>query len=176
MTPFAGLPDLLLEPLQGQPETAWLAAPAGRWCPGQIVDHVAAAIETSAQAFESRAAKPPMQRRPRPLYLAAIQRLLFMTGVFPRGRRSPESALPAAAPDRPATESRLRAAVKHMLELEQRLLPARAGDLFVKHPVFGDLTLREFMTFHVRHAEHHARQIRDRLAVAAEVEGVVTQD
>lgn len=167
MTPFARLPELLLGPLEGMPDTAWLAAPPGRWCPGQIVDHVAAAIEASARAFESRAARPPMQRRPRPLYLAVIQRLLFMTGVFPRGRRSPEAALPAAAPDRAATESRLRAAVQHMLALEQRLLPARAGDLFVKHPVFGDLTIEEFMTFHVRHAEHHARQIRDRLAVTA---------
>ena len=163
MTPFAALPELLLEPLAGQPEEAWLAAPAGRWCPGQIVDHVAASIETSARAFESRATKPPMQRRPRPWFMPVLQRLLFMTGVFPRGRRAPETALPAVAPDRAATEARLRAAVQHTLELQQRLLPARSNDLFVKHPVFGDLTLPEFVVFHVRHAEHHARQIRERV-------------
>ena len=37
------------------------------------------------------------------------------------------------------------------------------GELFVKHPVFGDLTLGEFMTFHVRHAEHHAKQVKARI-------------
>jgi hypothetical protein len=167
VTPFAELPDLLLAPLEGKPEAAWLAAPAGRWCPGQIVDHVAAAIEASARAFESRAARPPMSRRPRALWQAAAQQLVFLTGLFPRGRRAPEVALPAVAPDRAATQARLRAAVQHTLDLERRLMPARSADLFVKHPVFGDMTLREFMTFHVRHAEHHARQIRDRLSVTA---------
>ena len=41
---------------------------------------------------------------------------------------------------------------------------ARRHDLFVKHPRLGDLTLEEWMRFHVIHARHHARQIRDRLA------------
>ena len=163
MRRFADLPDVLLEPLRGQPEEAWLRSPPGKWCPGQIVDHVAAAMETSARAFESRAAKPPMTRRPRSMTLAMVQRLLFVTGVFPPGRKAPASSVPVAAPDRAATEARLRAAVAQFLDLERRLMPARASDLFVKHPVFGDLTMPEFMTFHVRHAEHHARQLKDRV-------------
>ena len=41
---------------------------------------------------------------------------------------------------------------------------ARRHDLFVKHPRLGDLTLEEWMRFHVIFSRHHARQIRDRLA------------
>ena len=33
-----------------------------------------------------------------------------------------------------------------------------------KHPAFGDLTLPEWLQFHVRHCAHHAKQIRARLA------------
>jgi hypothetical protein len=34
----------------------------------------------------------------------------------------------------------------------------------VKHPRLGDLTLPEWMEFHLRHARHHVKQIRRRLA------------
>src|SRR6266702_4497579 len=46
--------------------------------------------------------------------------------------------------------------------LERELLPARARDLFVKHPRLGDLTLPEWVRFHAAHCAHHAKQIRAR--------------
>jgi len=49
------------------------------------------------------------------------------------------------------------------LRLERELLPRRRADLFVKHPRMGDLTLEEWMRFHLIHARHHARQIRRRI-------------
>jgi hypothetical protein len=50
------------------------------------------------------------------------------------------------------------------VELAHVMLPGRRRDLFVKHPVLGDLTLEEWLRFHVVHCTHHAKQIRDRLA------------
>jgi len=164
VTPFAGIPDLLLGPLVGRPDGAWARSAAGRWSPAQIVDHVAAAIELSARGFNERAGKPPMTRRPRGISAALAQRVVFATGIFGVRRRAPAVTQPGPSPERAATEARLRQAVQHYLEVERHLLPARARDLFLKHPVFGDLTLGEFETFHVRHAEHHARQLRERLA------------
>ena len=166
MTPFATIAEFLLEPLAGRGDDDWFRAPAGAWCPGQIVDHLTIAIENSVQAFASRADKPPMTRRPRPLVQVLASHLLLTTGWFPPGRRAPETTVPSTRPERAATEARLHAGVAAFLDLEQRLLPRRAFDLYVKHPVLGDLTLGEFMTFHVRHAEHHRRQIVRRLRAA----------
>lgn len=162
MRAFTTVADYLLEPLQGRPEADWKRAPAGKWTPAEIVDHVATAMENSARGFESRVAKPPMTRRPRNLAQVAAWTFISRTGRFPVRRQAPESALPGAAPDPAATTRRLRAAAALFLELEGKLVQRR-DDLFVKHPVFGDLTLTEFMIFHVRHAEHHRRQIVERL-------------
>ena len=83
---------------------------------------------------------------------------------FPSGGKAPAVALPSAAPDPPVLERRLRAAVARFDRLAADLLPARAHDLFVGHHVFGDLTLPEWLRFHVIHTRHHAEQLRERLA------------
>ena len=166
MTDFKDVPELLLGPLAGRGEADWFRAPDDAWSPAMIVDHVTISIENSARAFTSREDKPPMARRPRPLVQVLACHLVLTTGWFPPGRRAPETTTPSTRPDRAATEARLRAGVAAFLDLEQRLLPRRAFDLYVKHPVLGDLTLGEFMTFHVRHAAHHRKQIVKRLAAA----------
>jgi hypothetical protein len=86
---------------------------------------------------------------------------------FPPGRKAPPFTRPADAPDPEQAARDFREGVRRFLELEQRLLPSRAHDLFAKHPALGDLTLGEFMRFHVIHSEHHARQIRRRLTAGA---------
>ena len=163
MTPFAELADRFLEPLRGRGDEDWRRSRDGEWSPGQIVEHLAIAIEMSARGFESRADKPPMQRRPRSAWQVAAFQVVRLSGWFGPRRRAPEMTVPGMAPDRAATEARLRTAVAAYQAVEQRLLPRRANDLFVKHPVFGDLTLEEFKVFHVRHAEHHRQQMVDRL-------------
>ena len=76
----------------------------------------------------------------------------------------PECLTPAERPDPGAVERQLRDGVARFLALAHELLPARRDDLFVKHPAFGDLTLPEWLRFHVRHCAHHAKQIRALLA------------
>lgn len=122
--------------------------------------HVNAALERSAAGFESRAEHAPMKRRPQPLKVTIARMVVLGTGWFPKGRKAPDGTSPEANPDRGATEAALRRNVERFLELERKLLPRRENDLFLKHPVLGDLTLREFMRFHVVHARHHAKQIR----------------
>jgi hypothetical protein len=43
----------------------------------------------------------------------------------------------------------------------------RQVEVFVKHPLLGDLNLPEWARFHYVHARHHARQIRSRLRYIA---------
>lgn len=161
---FAAIPDVVLGPLAGHPEADWYTAPPGKWCAARIVHHLAIGIDGSGRTFDARRGKPPMRRRPRtPLQLLG-DLVMLRVGWIPSGFRSPAVTLPAVRPERAAVERLLREGVARFLELERDLLPARASDLFVKHPRLGDLTLPEWLWFHVRHCAHHAKQIRALLA------------
>lgn len=161
---LAELSALVLGPIAGRPDTSWQQAPAGKWTPSQIVAHLALALESSAAPFAARRAKGPMARRPSTLREKLAKLFVFGLGRFPPGLKAPERTTPAPRVEGDAAEARFRAGLAAWEELERELLPARRHDLFVKHPRLGDLTLEEWMRFHLVHARHHARQIRDRLA------------
>jgi len=160
---FDGIPDAVLGPLADRPEADWHRAPPGKWTPAQIVQHLALGIDGSGRAFESRLAKPPMRRRPRTARERLGCFLVLRLGWIIPGRESPPGVRPAARPDPASVERQLRDGVARFLRLERELVPARARDLFVKHPYLGDLTLPEWLHFHALHCAHHARQIRARL-------------
>lgn len=160
---FAAIPDIVLEALAGRSEAQWNRAPAGKWTPAQIVHHLAIAIETSGRTFDERRNKPPMRRRPRTRWELLGYFLTLRLGWMPSGRRAPEFTTPAERPDPKGVERQLRDGVARFLTLERELLPARRADLFVRNPALGDLTLPEWLQFHVVHCAHHARQIRARL-------------
>ena len=164
MTRFAGIPDLVLAPLAGRPEGDWHRTLPGKWSVGQIVHHLAIGLDSTSQAFESRRDRPPMRRRRRTVGQRLAHFLIMRLGWQPPGAESPAGVRPAERPQRAAVERQFREGFERFLKLERELLPARQGDLFVKHPVLGDLTLPEWLRFHEWHCAHHARQIRARLA------------
>ena len=164
MTDLSVLSDLVLGPLAGRADTDWYQAPLGKWCPAQIVQHLALVFESNARTFESRREHAPMRRRPRSAVQLIGYWLVLRIGWIPRGWQSPTPTRPAEQPERVAVERQFREAVQRFLALERELLPARGADLFAKHPVLGDLTLPEWGHFHILHCAHHAKQIRARLA------------
>ncbi len=163
-TRFADLPNLVLGPLAGRPAADWHRAQSEKWTPAQIVHHLALGIDGSGRTFESRRAKPPMQRRPRTPRQRLGCFLVLRLGWIVPGRESPPGVRPAERPDPASVERQLREGVARFLALERELVPARSRNLFVKHPALGDLTLPEWLRFHVLHCAHHAKQIRARLA------------
>jgi len=163
MTEFGAIPDRLLLPLEGKGEDVWLAGRPGVWSPGEIVAHIAVSIATSADVIGSRRDKPAMRRRTRLPDQVIAKSIVLGTGWFPVRRRAPATALPPTRPDRAETEAKLRAGVAAFEQLARELLPARATDLYAKHPVFGDLCIEEWMRFHVVHTEHHRRQLIGRI-------------
>jgi len=164
VTDLAVLPDLVLGPLAGRADADWFQAPPGKWCPAQIVQHLALGIEYSARTFESRRARAPMRRRRRSPKELIGYWLVLRVGWIPGGWRAPAATRPGGQPERTAVERQFREAVERLFVLERALLPARRADLFAKHPVLGDLTLPEWRRFHILHCAHHAKQIRARLA------------
>jgi hypothetical protein len=157
------LPALVLGPLEGRPDAAWEQGPAGKWTPAQIVDHLAIGLESSAARFLERGSKPPMKRRRRTPVEWLSKLVILGLRWYPTGRKAPEGTVPASAIGRAAAEARFRKGLALWEQAAATLLPARRHDLFVKHPVLGDLTMEEWMAFHVLHSRHHARQIRERV-------------
>ncbi len=164
MTDFADLPEFVLGPMVKHSDADCQKAPPGKWTPAQIVEHLALGLEWTATGFEQRRARDPMVRRPLTMRQRVTKFLIMQLGWFPVPVKAPKDAVPAPQVDRAAAEAHFRRGVERNLELARLLLPARGRDLFVKHPRMGDLTLSEWMDFHVRHARHHVRQIRQRIA------------
>lgn len=164
MSRFADIPEIVLGPLKDRLEADWYKAPAGHWCSAQIVEHLALGLEWSAAGFEDRRARDPMVRRPLKLRERIARMLVLDLGFFPPFIQAPDRSIPPQRVERGEALMHFTKAVQHVLDVAKLLLPARARDLFVKHPRLGDLTLEEWMEFHLRHARHHARQIRERCA------------
>jgi len=163
MTPIAELPDLVLGPLRGRADSEWERGPAGKWTPAQIVEHLALGLTLSAATFLSRRNHAPMKRRPRTPAEKIARLFIFGLRWFPPGRKSPERTTPPPQIDRKAAEAHFLAGLEAWDQVDRALLPERRADLFVKHPRMGDLTVEEWMRFHVIHARHHAKQIQQRV-------------
>jgi hypothetical protein len=162
---LAELPTIVLGPLRGRSDAEWQRGPAGKWTPAQIVEHLALALTLSAATFQSRRNHAPMTRRRRTPAEHVARFLILGLRWFPPGRKSPERTTPPAQIDRASAEAHFLAGIEAWDQVDRALLPERRTNLFVKHPRMGDLTVEEWMRFHVIHANHHARQIRERIGL-----------
>jgi hypothetical protein len=163
MMRFVEPPEMVLGPLAGRPDADWYRTPVGKWSPVQIVQHLAPGLEYSGRTFESRRNHAPMRRRPRTPSQLAAYGLVLRLGWYPSSLRAPEPARPAVRPDRASVERQFSEGVERLVGLERELVPTRRADLFAKHPELRDLTLPEWLRFHVQHGRHHASQIGERL-------------
>jgi len=163
MRPLGELPDLVLGPLRGRADSEWERGPAGKWTPAQIVEHLALGLTLSAATFQSRRNHAPMKRRRRTPAEQVARLFIFGLRRFPPGRKAPERTTPPPQIDRRAAEAHFLAGIEAWDQVDRALLPERRADLFVKHPRMGDLTVEEWMRFHVIHARHHAKQIQQRV-------------
>jgi len=152
---------VVLGPLAGRPEGDWQRAPAGKWTPAQIVEHLAISLERSARGFE--APQGGQRRRPPTLIERVARWLVFGLAWTPPGVRAARGTTPAARVEAGDAERHFRDGLARWASLESRPAEVNPGT-FVRHPRLGDLDLEEWIRFHVWHCRHHAKQIRSRLA------------
>lgn len=164
--PLGELPDLVLGPLRGHPDSDWERGPAGKWTPAQIVEHLALGLNLSAQTLLSRRNHAPMSRRRRTPAEHVARFFIMGLRWFPPRRKAPERTTPAARIDRATAEAHFLAGIEAWDQVDRALLPERRTNLFAKHPRMGDLNVEEWMRFHRIHARHHAKQIRQRIGMA----------
>lgn len=163
MSTLAAIEGIVLGPLGGRPEGDWERGPAGKWSPAQIVEHLAISMIASAEKFEHRRAYAPMRRRSRGVVERAARVAVLGLRWYPQGFRAPEFTQPADRIRQADAEAHFREGLRRWDVLERELLPSRPKDLFVRHPLLGDLTAGEWLRFHLIHARHHVPQIRERL-------------
>jgi len=157
------LPALVLGPLRGLPDRTWVQSPPGKWTPAQIVEHLALGLNLSAASFLSRRAHAAMSRRRRSPAEHVARLFIFGLRWFPPGRKAPQRTVPSPQIDGATAEAHFLDGIEMWDQVDRALLPERHANLFVKHPRMGDLTVEEWMRFHVIHARHHAKQIRERI-------------
>jgi hypothetical protein len=165
MSHLAEVSALVLDPLRDRPDAEWERGPAGKWTPAQVVEHLALGLTLSAETFQARKNHAPMSRRRRTPAERIARFLILGLRWFPPGRQAPSRTVPGEQITRRTAEDHFLTGIAGWGHVEQHLLPSRGHDLFVKHPRLGDLTIEEWLRFHLIHARHHARQIRERIGL-----------
>ena len=114
----------------------------GNWSLGQALGHLARAMEMSVEGSELKA--PWLVR-----FVARVfYRQRFLSGPMPAGFRLPRAASEALVPENQDSQTGLAELRRAIGRLHDEIDRAR-------HPVLGELSLDEWDSLHLRHAEMH---------------------
>jgi hypothetical protein len=142
---------------EGSPAEWMLSRAAGKWSPSQVVEHVARALEESANVVAGVPSRFPTF----PALLRPVARSLFFnrvlkTGAFPKARTT-KAMDPASGPATPAAGGvRLEAALSRF-DQECRAQAARGAR--VQSGIFGAVTVADYARFQEIHTRHHRKQM-----------------
>ena len=160
---LSSLESLVLTPLQDVSDADWRNAPDGKWSLAQIVEHLAIAFDLVANGFASLAERETMEREATPAQ-SVLRHTLLGSGELPKGMKAPDISEPSENPDPELVVARFRMGIERTRALLDDWSEERQMELFVRHPVLGDLNLPEWVRFHFVHCTLHTRQIEKRLA------------
>ncbi len=135
--------------------------PAGKWCAGEILEHLYLTYTGTTKAFERCLQAGQPQVRTRVLRDRAKTVVVLGLGYMPEGRKSPKHALPRGmAPEQVARE--IGSSISAMDEAISQC-EARFGEQnrLLDHPILGPLTGRQWRKFHWVHGRHHLKQIQN---------------
>ena len=135
MVRYESLDDLLADAEQMATSDVQLL---GNWSLGQILKHIAVALDLSIDGFDFNMPAPVR------LVMRLLMKKKFLTKSLPPGFKAPDKYTPAET----STEEGL-AALREAVDRQRRESER------VLHPGFGKLTNKEWDEFHCRHAEMH---------------------
>ena len=140
-------------------DVAWQArAAAGKWCPGQVAEHVALTYDTLVRELGGGAG----MRSRLPFWKRTMLRWRFLPRILSEGR-FPKAYAPREIrpPDEPRAQDALLDALRAGAgRFEEGLARARAeGGGRLTHAYFGRLGPDEMLRLITAHTEHHRRQL-----------------
>jgi hypothetical protein len=138
---------------------AWAEAPApGKWSPSQIVEHVARSLEESANVAAGAPSKfPKLPSILHPVVRTMLFKRVLKKEVFPKAKTN-KAMNPMVGPSTPtAGRDRLQAA---QLKFDAACRAIDAGDGVLRTPMFGTVSVSDYVRFMALHTRHHEKQIR----------------
>lgn len=131
----------------------------GKWCVGEILEHLYLTYTGTAKGFQ-RLAEAGKARVSAPSWRQRAGKLLVVRfGYFPSGRPAPESARPRGLPAE-KVRGEIVAKIAEMDAMIAQVEKQLGSGKLLDHPILGPLTGAEWRTFHLVHGRHHLRQIR----------------
>jgi hypothetical protein len=134
----------------------------GRWSPAQILEHLSltysgtvVAMRRSIERGHPIGHAPTLKQRAAALLVVGI-------GYFPKVEAPAMTVPKGMAPDDALAACRTgMVAMDAAIDECERVYGRRAR--IADHPLLGGFTARMWRRFHLQHARHHARQIRERV-------------
>jgi hypothetical protein len=136
--------------------------PEGKWSTAEVLEHLyltytgtVKGFERCLQAGKALGGAPTFKQRVR-------STLVTQLGYFPKGRKSPDRALPKGMPAEKVVAEicpQIAAMDKVIAQCEQRY---GSQIKVLDHPILGPLTARQWRKFHLAHGRHHVKQIIER--------------
>ena len=139
-------------------ERVWTSQAApGKWSPSQIVEHVARALDESANMASGAATRfPKFPRLLRPILRTVLFKRVLRTTIFPKGRTN-RAMNPESGPSTPG-EARVR--LEGAMAAFDRACRARvASDATIESTIFGPVALADWVRFQELHVRHHCKQM-----------------
>lgn len=137
---------------------AWTVPRApGKWSPCQVVEHVALALEESANVVSGAPSKfPTLPRVLRPVVRGVFFKRVLKKKAFPKAKTS-KAFNPASGPATPAAARvRLEAA---LVSFDQACRALAASGTKVDSSIFGKVSVEDYATFQEVHTRHHCKQM-----------------
>lgn len=129
----------------------------GKWAPYQVVEHVALALEESANAVVEAPSKfPNLPSFLRPLVRGAVLNRILKKNAFFKAKTS-KALNPKSGP---ATSAEARERLDTALAKFDTACRARASSLpSFESTVFGKVSVDDYARFQVLHIRHHRKQL-----------------
>jgi hypothetical protein len=132
----------------------------GKWCAGEILEHLYLTYTGTAKGFERvAAAGKPLATNS--TWRQRTRKLIVVTlGYMPSGREAPPVARPRGLPTE-QVRSEIGSKIAEMDETIARCEAKFGSSRYVlDHPSLGPLTPAQWRKFHLVHGLHHVKQIR----------------
>jgi hypothetical protein len=139
---------------------AWTTPRApGKWSPSQVVEHVARALEESANVVAGAPSKfPTFPGFLRPLVRGLFFNRVLKKGAFPKAKTN-KAFDPASGPATPV-EARGRLETS-LARFDQECRSRAASGESVVSTIFGTVSVEDYARFQELHTRHHRTQMPD---------------
>ena len=153
---------IVLDVTGGAGDEAKVRRDPAKWSVVEIVEHLTRAYSGTAKGFERCLEKGAPLASAATLKQALQQFALINLGYFPEGRQAPKHIMPSGELDMNAVLDAVRRDLTRLDVAAARTRQTLGTGKMLDHPIIGALTVDQWLSFHVIHTRHHAKQIISR--------------